>query len=72
VILQMAYAGVLAFMLLAHRNSHRRQILRIPASFETRVRLAGGAGSARPAQHTKMWGVLLGVPSFVPLVERRW
>jgi predicted PurR-regulated permease PerM len=40
VILQIAYAGVLAFMLLAHRNSHRRQILRIPASFETRVRLA--------------------------------
>jgi len=44
VILQMAYAGVMAFMLLAHRNSHRRQILRIPASFETRVRLAGGVG----------------------------
>ena len=40
VILQIAYAGVLAFMLLAHRNSHRRQILRIPASFDTRVRLA--------------------------------
>ena len=40
VILQIAYAGVLAFMLLAHRNNQRRQILRIPASFETRVRLA--------------------------------
>jgi predicted PurR-regulated permease PerM len=40
VILQIAYAGVLAFMLLAHRNSNRRQILRIPAAFETRVRLA--------------------------------
>jgi len=40
VILQIAYAGVLAFMLLAHRNSHRRQFLRVPLSFATRVRLA--------------------------------
>jgi predicted PurR-regulated permease PerM len=40
VLLQVGYAGVLAFMLLAHRNTHRRQILRIPASFHTRVRLA--------------------------------
>ncbi|SKA38064.1 Predicted PurR-regulated permease PerM [Enhydrobacter aerosaccus] len=40
VVLQIAYAGVLAFMLLAHRNTHRRQILRIPGSFSTRVRLA--------------------------------
>ena len=40
VILQIAYAAALAFMLLAHRNGHRRQIPRIPASFETRVRLA--------------------------------
>jgi predicted PurR-regulated permease PerM len=40
VVLQIAYAGVLAFMLLAHRNTRRRQILRIPADFTTRVRLA--------------------------------
>src|SRR4029079_12965106 len=40
VILQIGYAGVLAFMLLAHRNDHRRQILRVAADFSTRVRLA--------------------------------
>ena len=40
VLLQVGYASVLAFMLLAHRNTHRRQILRMPASFTTRVRLA--------------------------------
>ena len=40
VVLQLGYAGVLAFMLLAHRNTHRRQMLRIPLRFETRVRLA--------------------------------
>ena len=40
VILQIGYAGVLAFMLLAHRNDHRRQILRVAADFNTRVRLA--------------------------------
>ncbi|MBS0541040.1 MAG: AI-2E family transporter, partial [Proteobacteria bacterium] len=40
VVLQIAYAGFLAFMLLAHRNSQRRQILRVAASFDTRVRLA--------------------------------
>lgn len=40
VVLQLFYAGVLAFLLLAHRNFHRRQILRIPADFATRVRLA--------------------------------
>jgi predicted PurR-regulated permease PerM len=40
VILQLGYAGVLAFMLLANRNTHRRQLLRIPVAFETRVRLA--------------------------------
>jgi predicted PurR-regulated permease PerM len=40
VILQIGYAGVLAFMLLAHRNDHRRQILRVAANFNTRVRLA--------------------------------
>ena len=96
VILQIAYAGVLAFMLLAHRNSHRRQILRIPANFETRVRLArmmrdinervghylfslsviysGVAVLATVAllllglPNAMMWGVLLGVASFVPFV----
>ena len=40
VVLQIGYAGVLAFMVLAHRNSHRRQILRVPLHFETRVRIA--------------------------------
>jgi predicted PurR-regulated permease PerM len=40
VLLQIGYAGVLAFMLLAHRNTSRRQIMRIPAGFKTRVRLA--------------------------------
>jgi predicted PurR-regulated permease PerM len=96
VILQIAYAAVLAFMLLAHRNGHRRQILRIPASFETRVRLArmmrdinervghylfslsviysGVAVLATVAllllglPNAMMWGVLLGVASFVPFV----
>jgi predicted PurR-regulated permease PerM len=38
--LQIFYAAVLAFLLLAHRNSSRLQIMRIPASFPTRVRLA--------------------------------
>ncbi|MFZ5783519.1 MAG: AI-2E family transporter [Pseudomonadota bacterium] len=40
VMLQVFYAAVLAFLLLAHRNSSRRQIMRIPAAFGTRVRLA--------------------------------
>jgi predicted PurR-regulated permease PerM len=40
VVLQIGYAGVLTFMLLAHRNAHRRQVLRIPVEFATRVRLA--------------------------------
>jgi predicted PurR-regulated permease PerM len=40
VIVQIAYAGVLAFMLLAHRNSHRRQLLRMPGTWGTRMRLA--------------------------------
>ena len=40
VVLQLAYAGVLAFMLLAHRNVHRRQMLRIPQSFDRRLQLA--------------------------------
>ncbi|MBS0522866.1 MAG: AI-2E family transporter [Proteobacteria bacterium] len=96
VILQIAYTGVLAFMLLAHRNSHRRQILRVPASFETRVRLArmmrdinGRVGHylfslaviyscvavlatialvLLGLPNAMMWGVLLGVASFVPFV----
>jgi predicted PurR-regulated permease PerM len=40
ILLQIGYATVLAFMLLAHRNTQRRQILRIPLAFDTRVRLA--------------------------------
>ncbi|MBI2736214.1 MAG: AI-2E family transporter [Rhodospirillales bacterium] len=40
VALQVFYAAVLAFLLLAHRNNSRRQIMRIPAAFSTRVRLA--------------------------------
>jgi len=40
VLLQIGYAAVLAFMLLAHRNTSRRQILRIPRSFAVRVHVA--------------------------------
>lgn len=40
VLLQVFYAGVLAFLLLAHRNGARRQIMRIPGNFDTRLRLA--------------------------------
>lgn len=96
VILQIAYAGVLSFMLLAHRNSHRRQILRIPAGFETRVRLARMMRDINERvghylfslaviysavavlgtvalwllglPNAMMWGVLLGIASFVPFV----
>ena len=96
VIVQIAYAGVLSFMLLAHRNGHRRQILRIPAGFETRVRLArmmrdinervghylfslaviyaAVAVLATVAlaliglPNALMWGVLMGIASFVPFV----
>jgi predicted PurR-regulated permease PerM len=39
-VLQIGYTGVLAFMLLAHRGGFRRQILRVPTAFYTRVRLA--------------------------------
>lgn len=39
-LLQIGYAAVLAFMLLAHRNDHKRQILRVPIDFQTRVRMA--------------------------------
>jgi len=96
VILQIAYAGVLSFMLLAHRNSHRRQILRIPVSFDTRVRLARMmrdinervghylfslaviyavvavlatvALALLGLPNAMMWGVLMGIASFVPFV----
>lgn len=96
VILQIAYAGVLSFMLLAHRNSHRRQILRIPVAFDTRVRLARMmrdinervghylfslaviycvvavlatvALALLGLPNAMMWGVLLGIASFVPFV----
>jgi predicted PurR-regulated permease PerM len=40
VLLQLGYAAVLSFMLLVHRNDHRRQLLRVPLTFATRVRLA--------------------------------
>lgn len=40
VVLQLGYAAMLAFMLLVHRNDHRRQLLRVPVAFTTRVRLA--------------------------------
>ena len=40
VVLQIAYTEVLAFILLAHRNSYRRQVMRVPRNFATRVRLA--------------------------------
>ncbi len=39
-LLQIGYAAVLSFMLLAHRNGHKRQILRVATNFSTRVRLA--------------------------------
>jgi len=39
-LLQIGYAAVLSFMLLAHRNDHKRQILRVPINFNTRVRIA--------------------------------
>ena len=40
ILLQIGYAAVLSFMLLSHRNDHKRQILRIATTFSTRVRLA--------------------------------
>lgn len=39
-LLQILYAAVLAFLLLGHRNGARRQIMRIPAAFDTRLRVA--------------------------------
>lgn len=40
ILLQVGYAAILAFMLLAHRNGHRRQILRTATTQATRLRLA--------------------------------
>ena len=95
-LLQIGYAVVLAFMLLAHRNDHRRQMLRVPLNFHTRVRMArimrdinGRVGSylfalvviysAVAALSTillallgfpnpLLWGVLMGLASFVPFI----
>ena len=96
VILQIGYAGVLAFMLLAHRNDHRRQMLRIPLTWATRVRLArmmrdindrvghylfalaviyfcvAVASAVALAllgfPNAIMWGIVMGLASFVPFV----
>ncbi|MFO1080013.1 MAG: AI-2E family transporter [Reyranellaceae bacterium] len=96
VLLQIGYASVLSFVLLAHRNTHRRQILRIPARYATRVRLArilrdingrvghylfalvviysGVAAIATVAlsllgfPNAIVWGVLMGLASFVPFI----
>lgn len=95
-LLQIGYAAVLAFMLLAHRNDHKRQILRVPINFNTRVRLARvmrdineRVGSYLFAlvviysmvalastivlallgfSNPLLWGVLMGLASFVPFV----
>lgn len=96
VVLQIGYAGVLAFMLLANRNSHRRQFLRIPSAWSMRVRLArvmrdindrvghylfalaviyacvavasAVALALLDVPNAIMWGVVLGLASFVPFV----
>ena len=96
VILQIGYAGVLAFMLLAHRNDHRRQMLRIPVTLATRVRLArvmrdindrvghylfalaviyscvavvtATALALLGFPNAIMWGIVMGLASFVPFV----
>jgi len=96
VLLQVGYAGVLAFMLLAHRNTHRRQILRMPAAYQTRLRLArmmrdindrvghylfslcvvyGCVAAVATAAlwllgfpNAIVWGVLMGIASFVPFI----
>lgn len=95
-LLQIGYAAVLAFMLLAHRNDHKRQILRVPINFTMRVRLARvmrdineRVGSYLFAlaviyslvaiastivlallgfPNPILWGVLMGLASFVPFV----
>jgi predicted PurR-regulated permease PerM len=96
ILLQVGYTVVLAFMLLAHRNTQRRQILRVAASFDTRVRLArvlrdinervghylfslaviylGVAVAATVVMalldfpNAIMWGVCMGLASFVPFI----
>jgi predicted PurR-regulated permease PerM len=96
ILLQIGYSVVLAFMLLAHRNTQRRQILRVAASFDTRLRLArvlrdinervgsylfalaviyfGVAVAATIAlallgvPNAIMWGVCMGLASFVPFI----
>jgi predicted PurR-regulated permease PerM len=95
-LLQIGYAAVLAFMLLAHRNDHKRQILRVPINFTMRVRLArvmrdinervGNYLFALAVIYSLvaisativlallgfpnpiLWGVLMGLASFVPFV----
>ena len=90
------YACVLSFMLLAHRNDHRRQMLRIPLSWGTRVRLArmmrdindrvghylfalaviyacvavvaALALALLGFPNAIMWGIVMGLASFVPFV----
>ncbi len=96
VLLQVGYAAVLAFMLLAHRNTHRRQILRVATTFNTRVRLArvmrdingrvghylfalaviyfgvavlsGTALAVLGFPNAIMWGIFMGLASFVPFI----
>ncbi len=95
-LLQIGYAAVLAFMLLAHRNDHKRQILRVPLNFHTRVRMARVMRDINDRVGTylfalvviyslvalastvvlallgfpnpMLWGVLMGLASFVPFV----
>lgn len=96
VVLQLGYAAVLAFMLLVHRNDHRRQMLRVTTTFATRVRLArvmrdinervgdylfalaviyscvaavsAAALALLGLPNAIIWGVLMGLASFVPFV----
>lgn len=96
VLLQIGYAGVLSFMILAHRNDHKRQILRVPINFTTRVRIARVMRDINDRVGTYLfalvviyslvavvstivlallgfpnpilWGVLVGLASFVPFV----
>ena len=96
VLLQIGYTVVLAFMLLAHRNGFRRQLLRVPTGFNTRVRLARVmrdinervghyllsllaiysavavlstiALAVIGVPNAVMWGVLMGLASFVPFI----
>ena len=96
VVLQLGYAAVLAFMLLVHRNDHRRQVLRVSVAFVTRVRVArmmrdinervgdylfalaviyscvaaisAAALALLGLPNAIIWGVLMGLASFVPFV----